>query len=351
MSSTGERLAAIACPVTPGAAGRISLGHGTGGRLSHRLLEETVLPAFVCPESARGEDQAVLPFGGGRLAFTTDAFVVSPLFFPGGDIGRLAVFGTVNDLAVGGARPRWISLAMVLEEGLPLATLERVLASVGAAAREAGVSVVTGDTKVVGKGHGDGIYLATSGIGEVPEGRDFGAHRLRAGDAVLVSGTLADHGLAVLGAREDLGLPDSVRSDAAPLHGLVEAILASGVEVHAMRDPTRGGLAATLTEWSARAGLALEVEEGRIPLAGPVRGACEILGLDPLHVANEGKLVVTVPEAASEAALTAMRSHPLGTAAVRVGRVQAGSGVTVVTASGGRRCLELPTIDLLPRIC
>lgn len=341
------------CPAPLKGTSRILLGHGSGGGLSAQLLERVFLPALGNPILDRLEDQAVLEVEAGRLAFTTDSFVVTPLFFPGGDIGSLAVHGTMNDLAMSGARPVHLAAAFILEEGLAMEELQRVVASMAAAARDAGVSVVTGDTKVVGRGSADRLFITTTGLGVVPPGVTLGADRVRAGDAVLVSGTLGDHGVAIMAARQDLGLEGALRSDSAPLHGLVAALLAACPSVHALRDPTRGGLAATLHEIAARSGAGIEIEEAALPVRDDVRGACEILGLDPVHVANEGKLVAFVPEADAEEALRALRAHPLGVDAVRIGAVTADHGgrVVVRTTIGGRRVLERAWGELLPRIC
>ncbi|HEY1416942.1 MAG TPA: hydrogenase expression/formation protein HypE, partial [Myxococcaceae bacterium] len=288
------------CPMPLVDSEQILLGHGSGGKLTAQLIERTLLPAFRNPILDQLDDQAVLSVAGGRLAFTTDSYVVTPIFFPGGDIGELAVNGTVNDLAVGGARPLWLSLAFILEEGLPLAELERVVASIRGAAERAGVTVVTGDTKVVGRGSGDKIFINTSGIGLVPEGVTLGSAQVRAGDAILVSGSIGDHGVAILSARERLGLEGDLASDTAPLHELCAGVLTAFPGVHAMRDPTRGGVAATLVEIATRRKLGMDVDERAVPVKDVVRGACELLGLDPLLVANEGKLVVFVPEEGAE---------------------------------------------------
>jgi hydrogenase expression/formation protein HypE len=332
---------------------QILLGHGSGGKLTARLIEQTVLPALRNPILEALDDQAVLPVERGRLAFTTDSYVVTPIFFPGGDIGELAVNGTVNDLAVGGARPLWLSLAFILEEGLLLSELERVVASVRRAAERSGVTVVTGDTKVVGKGSGDKLFINTSGIGVVPDGVTLGSARVRAGDAILVSGSVGDHGIAILSARERLGLEGDLASDTAPLHELCAAILEAFPDVHAMRDPTRGGVAATLVEIATRRKLGVEVDERAVPVKDVVRGACELLGLDPLLVANEGKLVVFVPEEGAERVLAAMQAHPLGRQSARIGRVVAGHPgfVRLITPVGGERILDLPFGEALPRIC
>lgn len=348
---------AIAATAPPGDE-RILLGHGSGGRLTQRLLEQLILPAFANPVLNRREDQAVLemPAGPGeRLAFTTDSFVVSPLFFPGGDIGKLAVHGTVNDLAMAGASARWLSLAFIIEEGLPLAILRQVVHSIAEAARACGVQIVTGDTKVVGRGQADQLFINTSGVGVVPAGLSLGADRVQPGDAVLVSGALADHGMAVLAAREQLGLGDDLQSDTAPLHELVAALLQSGAQLRCLRDPTRGGLATALSEIASRAQLDFEIDETVLPVRDVVRGACELLGLDPLLVANEGKLVAVVAPDDAELALRTLRAHPLGRDSALIGHASRSRGSTgeivIRTAIGGRRVFDLPLSDPLPRIC
>ena len=342
-----------ACPAPVLEHEEILLGHGSGGTLSAELIEAVFLPAFHNPTLARLDDAAALELDGARLAFTTDAFVVSPLFFPGGDIGRLAVHGTVNDLAMGGAIPLHLSAAFILEEGLPLETLRRVVDSMAAAAREAGVQVVAGDTKVVGKGSADQLFVVTTGIGRVPAGVALSAAGVRPGDAVLVSGTLGDHGMAILAARQGLGLEGEIRSDTAALHGLVAEMLAAGPGLHALRDATRGGLAAVLHEIAASSRVGIALDEPAIPVRDSVRGACELLGFEPLHVANEGKLVAFVPPAEAEAVLASMRAHPLGRDACRVGEaVEAYPGQVVLrTALGSERVLERAYGELLPRIC
>ena len=341
------------CPAPLRDTSRILLGHGSGGGLSAQLLERVFLPALGNPILDRMEDQAVLDVSAGRIAFTTDSFVVTPLFFPGGDIGSLSVHGTVNDLAMSGARPVHLAAAFILEEGLEMDELQRVVASMARAAHAAGVAVVAGDTKVVGRGSADRMFITTTGLGFVPAGVELGAHRVRPGDAVLISGTLGDHGVAIMAARQDLGLEGALASDSAPLHGLVAALLAACPSVHALRDPTRGGLAATLHEIATRARAGIVLEEKALPVRDDVRGACEILGLDPVHVANEGKLVAFVPEADADAALCALRAHPLGRDAARIGAVTAEheGRVVVRTTIGGRRVLERSWGELLPRIC
>jgi hydrogenase expression/formation protein HypE len=341
------------CPRPMVETERILLAHGSGGKLSAQLVEKLIVPTLQNPVLAVLDDQAVLHVAGGRIAFTTDSFVVTPLFFRGGDIGELAVNGTVNDLAMGGARPLALSLAFIIEEGFPIAELRRVLESVNRAAERAEVSVVTGDTKVVGRGHADRLFITTSGVGVVPAGIELGARQVRAGDAILLSGTIGDHGVAILSEREGLTFDGELASDTAPLNGLVEAMLCASPRIHAMRDPTRGGVAATLVEIATRQRVGMEIDETLVPVRDTVRGACELLGLDPLLVANEGKLVAFVPEEESEAVLAAMRAHPLGREAVRIGSVSHSHAGTVVmrTAIGGQRVLDLPVGEALPRIC
>jgi hydrogenase expression/formation protein HypE len=331
----------------------IVLGHGSGGRLSAELLETVILPALDNPSLAALDDQAILtPPADCRLAFTTDSFVVSPIFFPGGDIGMLAVNGTVNDLAMGGAQPLALSLSFILEEGFPIGDLKRILGSIRAAADRAGVSIVTGDTKVVNHGSADGIFITTSGIGAVSAGRSFGSANVRAGDAILLSGTIGDHGVAVMSRRHGLEI-GALASDSAALNGLVGALLEACPDVHAMRDPTRGGLAATLVEIASRQKLGIEVAERSVPIGDDVRSACDLLGLDPWLIANEGKLVAFVPEARAAAALAALRAHALGKNAALIGHVTAAhpGRVVVKTPLGGTRVVDLPTHEPLPRIC
>jgi hydrogenase expression/formation protein HypE len=341
------------CPTPITQSDEILLGHGSGGKLSAQLIERMFLPAFRNPLLDALDDQAVVPVDGSRIAFTTDSYVVTPIFFPGGDIGELAVNGTVNDLAVGGARPLALSLAFILEEGLPLADLRRVVESARQAAERAGVRIVTGDTKVVGRGSGDKIFVNTSGIGIVPAGIELSSRHVRPGDVVLLSGSIGDHGVAILSQREGLTFEGEIASDTAPLHELVAAALHASPRIHAMRDPTRGGVAATLVEIASRQRVGIDVDERAIPVRDVVRGACEILGLDPLLVANEGKLVVFVPEADASAVLTALRAHPLGRDAARIGRVtDEHPGMVVLrTPIGGDRILDLPFGEALPRIC
>lgn len=348
----------LSCPMPlPDATlDRIVMGHGSGGRMSHDLIRRVFLPDLGNPPLNALNDGAVLalPDGLGRLVVSTDAHVVRPLFFPGGDIGRLAVCGTVNDLAMMGARPLWLTAAFVLEEGLPIETLQRVARSMQTAAAEAGVQVVAGDTKVVERGGADGMFITTAGVGWVPVEVDISGANARPGDVVIVSGTLGDHGIAVLSAREDLGFETELRSDVAPLNSLVATLLAAAPSaVHVLRDPTRGGLATTLNEIAAQSGVAIEIEEQRIPLRPAVRAACEMLGFDPLYIANEGKLVACVAPAAAEVALAALRNHRYGAEAAIVGRVLEGppGQVALRTPIGGARLLDMLTGELLPRIC
>ncbi len=341
------------CPAPLTQSDEILLGHGSGGKLTAQLIERLILPAFHNPLLAALDDQAVVPVNGSRLAFTTDSYVVTPIFFPGGDIGELAVNGTVNDLAVGGATPLALSLAFILEEGLPVADLRRVIESARGAAERAGVQIVTGDTKVVGRGSGDKIFINTSGIGLVPPGIDLSSRHVRAGDAILLSGPIGDHGVAILSVREGLEFAGEIASDTAPLHELAATALAACPRIHAMRDPTRGGVAATLVEIASRQHLGIEVDERTVPMRDAVRGACEILGLDPLLVANEGKLIAFVPEADADRTLAALRGHPLGRDANRIGRVtDTHPGLVLLrTPIGGDRVLDLPFGEALPRIC
>src|SRR5262245_8528662 len=348
----------LACPAPKPETERVLLAHGSGGLLTSQLIEQLVVPAFRNPALEVLDDQAVLALspsaaGGARIAFTTDSYVVTPLFFPGGDIGELAVNGTINDLAMGGARPLALSLAFILEEGLPLDELKRVIASIRSAAARAGVPIVTGDTKVVGRGNGDKIFINTSGIGLVPAGVDLSSLRVRPGDAILLSGTIGDHGATIMAAREGLELGGELRSDTAALHELAAGLIDVCPDVHAMRDPTRGGLAAVLVEIASRRKLGIEVDERAIPVSDTVRGACELYGLDPLLLANEGKLVAFVPAAAADAVLACMRAHPLGRGAVAIGRVgeDASGRVALRTPLGSRRILDLPYAEPLPRIC
>lgn len=345
------------CPLPLRDQERIVLGHGGGGRLSGELIEHLFLPAFgTAASGATPTDSAVLDIEldiGARIAFTTDSYVVRPLFFPGGNIGELAINGTVNDLAMAGAQPFALSTAFVIEEGLELEVLGRIATAMGCAARQAGARLATGDTKVVERGHGDGVYVNTTGIGVVPDGIELSPGRIRPGDHVIVSGEIGLHGVAVLSVREGLEFGTEIRSDSAPLHGLVAAMLAASPDVHALRDCTRGGLGASLCELAETAGVGIDFAESAVPVPDAVRAACGFLGLDPLHVANEGKLVAFVPPDVADDVLAAMHAHEAGARAVRVGTVvDSHHGMVVgTTALGAARLIDLPLGEQLPRIC
>ncbi len=332
---------------------RVELAHGAGGRTMAKLIERLFRRAFASPLLDRGNDQAVFDAPRGRLAMSTDSFVVSPPFFPGGNIGSLAVHGTVNDVAMSGARPLYLSAGFILEEGFSLAALTEIAESMGRAAREAGVEIVTGDTKVVERGKGDGVFINTTGLGVIPEGVAPSAERARPGDRLLVSGTLGDHGVAILSTRQDLGFETELLSDAASLHGLVAALVAAVPGVRVLRDPTRGGLAAALNELALASGVGFCVEEAAVPLSEAVRGACELLGLDAFHMASEGKLLAIVAPEDAARALAALRGHPLGRDAALIGEVTQDPHrfVTLTTRLGGRRVLDWPAAEPLPRIC
>ncbi|MBD5647686.1 MAG: hydrogenase expression/formation protein HypE [Desulfovibrio sp.] len=329
------------------------LDAGSGGRASQRLVSQCFLRHFANPLLERLDDAAELAPMRGPLAMSTDSYTVSPLFFPGGSIGTLAVHGTVNDVAMLGARPRWLTCAFILEEGLPLETLERVAKDMGEAARSANVAIVTGDTKVVPRGACDKIFINTSGVGEIYAHPVPSGHAARPGDAVLVSGSLGDHGLTVMASREDLSFLTDVRSDSAPLADMVEAIITACGEVHTLRDPTRGGLATTLNEIAEQSGVGIEIEEAALPVHEAVRDGCSFLGLDPLYLANEGKLICIVPEDKAGAALDAMRASPYGREAARIGTVTEGPAgqVSLRTRIGGSRLLSMLEGAQLPRIC
>jgi len=343
------------CPLPLRHKERIVMGHGSGGQMSHDLIERIFRRAFENPLLAAADDAAVLPESfSARLALSTDAHVVWPLFFPGGDIGRLAVCGTVNDLAMMGAQPRYLTAGFILEEGLEIAVLERAAASMQAAAQEAGVTLVAGDTKVVQKGKADGLYITTAGVGLLPEGVHIGGAQARPGDVLLVSGTIGDHGIAVLAARGELGFEAEVESDVAPLNKLVAAMLRAGGEaVHVLRDPTRGGVATTLNEIARQSGVGILLYEDKLPLRPAVRSACELLGFDPLYIANEGKLLALVAHEAAEAVLEAMRAAPYGAEAAIIGEAQAAPAgrVLVRTPLGTSRLVDMLAGEMLPRIC
>jgi len=344
----------LACPA-PLRHATVQLAHGGGGRLTRELVERIFLPAFGSSAGAERHDCAVLEPPAGRIAFSTDSYVVTPLFFPGGDIGKLAVYGTVNDLAMSGAVPRWIAASFVLEEGFSIAELEKVARSMAEAAKSSGVEVVTGDTKVVDRGRGHGVYVTTAGIGVVPPGVEIGPANIRAGDALIVSGDLGRHGVAVLSVREGLEFEGEIASDCAPLSGLVCSLLEAGIELHCLRDLTRGGLASALNELALDAGLELVIDEAAVPVGDAVRGACELLGLDPLYVANEGRLVAFVRQAEAPRAQAVMRARAEGARAAVIGRVErqgvSRGRVTARTPAGPTRLLELLSGEQLPRIC
>jgi hydrogenase expression/formation protein HypE len=336
----------------------VTLSHGSGGKAMKDLIDDVFVSAFDNPLLAPLDDQArvaliTLAEHGDRLAMTTDSFVVDPLVFPGGDIGKLAVCGTVNDLAVGGAKPLYLSCAAIIEEGLPIDLLRRIARSMAETARQAGVSIVCGDTKVVPRGACDKLFLTTTGVGIIPAGRELGAHLPRAGDAVLVNGVLGDHGAAILAARGDLVLDAPIDSDCAPLHGLIETLLSAAPATRFMRDATRGGVATILNEIASSAECGIEIDEPTVPIREAVKGFCEILGLDPLYLANEGRLVAIVPWDVSEQAVAAMRRHPLGADACLIGRItdHRPGQVVMRTVLGGRRIVDMLIGDQLPRIC
>jgi hydrogenase expression/formation protein HypE len=342
------------CPLPLVGYPTIVMGHGGGGKLGNELVEYLFLPAFRNPALENLGDAAVLDLGSSRVAMSTDSFVVQPLFFPGGSIGELAVNGTVNDLAVSGAEPRFLSASFILEEGFPLAQLAAIVEAMAAAAATAGVKIVTGDTKVVERGHGDGCYINTAGVGVLRPDINVGPHRAQAGDAVLVSGTIGDHGMAIMSVREGLEFESQIRSDCAALNGLIADVLNSvGSDVHAMRDPTRGGLASTLNEIAHSSGVGVEIDEPSLPIRTEVQSACELLGLDPVYVANEGKVVFFVAPSATERVLEVLRAHPLGRDAARIGQVTAQHpGMLVArTGMGANRVIATQIGEQLPRIC
>lgn len=352
-SSATDMTSQLSCPVPFPAGARVLLAHGEGARLTRALIRHELLQAFDNPLLRPLTDSALLPEMPGRLAVSTDGYVVSPLFFPGGDIGKLAVHGTVNDLAMSGAEPLYLCLGLIVEEGLPIEVLQRVVNSVRDAALACGIEVVAGDTKVVPRGAADQLFVTTTGIGRVPDGVDLGAHRVQASDKILVSGTIGDHGIAVLSAREGLELESSLMSDTAPLHSLVRSLLTAGVDVHFLRDPTRGGVSAVLHELSEATQCTAVIEEDNLPVNDAVRGACEILGLDPLYVANEGKLIAVVAGADADRALELLRTHPRGKQAAIIGEVRnyANAPVLVRGSLGTLRILDDPSGAPLPRIC
>jgi hydrogenase expression/formation protein HypE len=342
------------CPLPLADYPTIVMGHGGGGKLGNELVEHMFLPAFRNPELENLGDAALLELGGGKLAMSTDSYVVQPLFFPGGSIGELAVNGTVNDLAVSGADAKFLSASFILEEGFPLAQLAAIVEAMARAAATAGVKIVTGDTKVVERGHGDGCYINTAGIGLLRPGITVGPHRAQPGDAILISGTIGDHGMAIMSVREGLEFESQIRSDCAALNGMIaEVLAAAGASVHAMRDPTRGGLASTLNEIAAASGVGMEIDEPSLPVRPEVQSACELLGLDPVYVANEGKAVFFVAPQAAEKILKILHAHPLGRDAARIGTVTAEHKRMLVarTGMGANRVIPIQIGEQLPRIC
>lgn len=353
-SPAGPDFTKWSCPLPLEGYPTIVMGHGGGGKLSNELVEHLFLPAFRNPALENLGDAAVFELKPGRLAMSTDSFVVQPLFFPGGSIGALAVNGTVNDLAVSGAEPKFLSASFILEEGFPLNRLAAVVQAMADAAATAGVKIVTGDTKVVERGHGDGCYINTAGVGVLREDVNVGPHRAQAGDAIIVSGMIGDHGMAIMSVREGLEFESQIRSDCAALNGMIAAVLdAAGGAVHAMRDPTRGGLASTLNEIATASGVGIAIDERALPVRGEVQSACELLGLDPVYVANEGKAVFFVAAEAAERVLDVLRGHPLGRDAARIGQATAEhKGMLVArTAMGANRVIPLQIGEQLPRIC
>lgn len=344
----------ITCPAPAPATDTVLMAHGSGGKLGQDLIGRVFVSVFDDPILSELEDQATVEaFASGRMAITTDAFVIDPIFFPGGDIGKLAVCGTVNDLAVGGAIPRYLSAAFILEEGLAIADLEKIAASMKRTADEVGVRIVTGDTKVVERGKADRVFITTTGVGVVPVGRRLSAGAVTPGDVVLVSGTVGDHGIAIMSVREGVAFETALESDCASVVSLVAAVLDSGARVRCMRDPTRGGVSAVLHEIGASSGVGFAIDEARVPVREEVAGACEMLGLDPLYVANEGKLVLVVDGDDGPQALDALRGHPLGRDAAIIGHATAEHPKMVVVRSiiGGQRIAPLPLGEQLPRIC
>lgn len=341
------------CPIPLKSYPTIVMGHGAGGQMMSDLIKHLFAAEFKSDLLEQLADAATIQLDGSRLAFTTDSFVVSPLFFPGGDIGELAVNGTVNDLAMTGARPLYLAAGFILEEGLPMETLGRIASSMARACRNAGVQIAAGDTKVVGKGHGDGVFVNTSGIGVIASGVDVAPSHAHAGDVIIVSGTVGDHGIAVLSVREGLKFETEIKSDTAPLDGLVQAMLKAAPGIHCLRDATRGGLGAVLNELASASGVGIEFDEKKVPLQPAVMAACEMLGLDPLFIANEGKLVAILPEDQAEGCLAAMHGHEYGGGAAIIGRVvREHAGMVVArTAIGGTRVVDVPAGELLPRIC
>ncbi|GAA5444465.1 carbamoyl dehydratase HypE [Microbulbifer sp. NBRC 101763] len=343
----------IQCPLPTKTDEIVKLGHGSGGEMTQRLLKNYIQPLFNNSWVSQAHDSATLPWDADRLVFTTDSFVITPLFFPGGNIGELAVYGTVNDLAMGGAEAKFLSCGLILEEGLPLAILERVLISMAEAASKTGVKLVTGDTKVVERGKGDGIYINTSGVGVLESNQSIDPSRIRSGDLILLSGDIGRHGISIMASREGLEFESSLASDCAPLNGAVSKLLRAGVEIHCLRDLTRGGLATALVELAESSNRSFVLEESSIPISEAVQGACEILGLDPLYVANEGRFVAIIPESASELAIATLRETDVGTSCEIIGRVEGEGYAQVILRNslGCDRLLQRLPGEQLPRIC
>jgi len=352
MSAT-KTIIELSCPAPLSAKDTVLLGHGSGGKLSAELVHDIFLPVFSNPALARLDDQAIVSINGQRLAITTDSFVVKPLFFPGGDIGSLAVHGTINDLAMGGATPLYLSAAFIIEEGFSIEQLKQIVDSMHGAAETAGVQIVTGDTKVVEKGKGDGLFINTTGIGIVSNGVNLSADQAHPGDLILLSGPIGEHGIAILAQREGLDFETAIESDSAALHTLTAKMLEASRDIRCMRDPTRGGISSTLNEIAQQSQVGIELEERTIPIREEVRGACEMLGLDPLYVANEGKLIAIVAPGAAAAVLAAMRQHPLGQQAAIIGSVTSSDESLVImrTDFGTTRIVDMLAGDQLPRIC
>lgn len=346
-------LSSFSCPLPITTHKEVVLGHGSGGRLSQQLIQKFILPQFKNDLLDPLHDGAIFSVNNSRYAFSTDSFVVSPVFFPGGDIGTLAVHGTVNDLAMCGARPLYMTAAFIIEEGLPLESLWRIVQSMQTAAKAAGVTIVTGDTKVVDRGKGDQIFINTSGIGLVPEGVNIDPRNARPGDKIIINGPIAQHGMAIMSVRDGLEFETQIVSDTAPLHGLVEQMLTTCLHIRVMRDPTRGGVTSALNEIAQSACVGICLDERSVPITEQVKAACEILGLDPLYVANEGKLLAFVPEAESQAVLATMRAHPFGRDSAIIGEVVTDMPgfVTIKTKVGGHRVVEMLAGEQLPRIC
>lgn len=344
---------ALTCPIPKSEYDKILLAHGGGGSLTHQLISKIFLPQFNNELLNAQHDSAIFSVGKNKFAFTTDSYVVQPIFFPGGDIGELAVNGTINDLSVAGAKPLYISLSFIIEEGLPIDDLWKIVLSMKEAAKKAGVEIVTGDTKVVERGKGDKIFINTSGIGTIEEGIQISPQNCKAGDVIILNGSIADHGIAIMSAREGLSFETEIKSDTVPLNGLIQSVLDVSQNVHVMRDPTRGGVATTLKEIASTANIGIEIDEKEIPIKEEVKGACEILGLDPLYIANEGKVVLFVDKEDAEKILMVMKNHPLGFESHIIGEVtnEHPGMVIMKTLIGSKRIIEMITGEQLPRIC